>query len=346
MLILLTRDATSREIEQIEAAVHALGYRSQCLEGSQRRTVAVLGNLGRVDPARFLGLPGVARVIHLTDPYTLAARESRPEGTVVTIRGPEHGEGGIVIGGGEPVVIAGPCAVENADQLLTTARHVAAHGARLLRGGAFKPRSSPYAFQGLGQEALDLLARVRTLTGLAIVTEAVAVDAVEAVASVADVLQIGARNMQNVPLLRAAAATGLPILLKRGPAATIEEWLLAAEYVLAAGNPQVILCERGIRGFDRSTRYQLDIAAIPLVHRLSHLPVLVDPSHAAGDHRLVPALARAALAAGADGLLVEVHPDPARAQSDGQQSLSLDVFAQLMRELPGAPSWSLPRLPP
>lgn len=231
------------------------------------------------------------------------------------------------------VVVAGPCAVEDEQQLLATAHAVAGAGARLLRGGAFKPRTSPYAFQGLGHAALGLLARARAETGLLIVTEAIDVDSVDAVAEVADVIQVGSRNMVNTALLRRLGRIGKPVLVKRGMAATLEELLLAAEYLLAEGNPDVLLCERGIRGFDGSTRNVLDVAAIPLLHQLSHLPVLADPSHATGRRDLVPAMARAAVAAGADGLMLEVHPDPERALSDGAQSLSSEAFPDLMRDL-------------
>lgn len=240
---------------------------------------------------------------------------------------------GVVVGGDAPVVIAGPCAVESERQILTTARRVRAAGARLLRGGAFKPRSSPYAFQGLGPEALDLLAAARAETGLLLVTEVMDERSLELVAEVADVLQIGSRNMGNSPLLRLAARTGRPLLLKRGMAATTEELLLAAEYVLAEGNAEVILCERGIRGFDPATRNVLDLAVIPLLRTRTHLPVIADPSHGTGRRALVPAMARAALAAGADGLMIEVHPDPDAALSDGDQSLTLDGFDQLMASL-------------
>lgn len=241
--------------------------------------------------------------------------------------------GGAVVGGTAPVIIAGPCAVESEAQILATARRVRAAGARLLRGGAFKPRTSPYAFQGLGQDALAMLAAARAETGLALVTEVMDERSLDLVAEVADVLQIGSRNMGNSPLLRRAAQTGRPLLLKRGMAATTEELLLAAEYLLAEGNPQVMLCERGIRGFDPATRNVLDLAAIPLLRQRTHLPLIADPSHGTGRSALVPAMARAALAAGADGLMIEVHPDPATALSDGEQSLTLEEFDDLMASL-------------
>ena len=272
-------------------------------------------------------LPAVAEV-RAGASWVLASRAWQPVATRIAL-----GEGVVIGAGSPPAIIAGPCAIETEDQLLTVARGVAAAGARLLRAGAFKPRTSPYAFQGLGAAALPLLAMAREATGLRIVTEALDEAGVDQVAEVADVIQIGSRNMGNYPLLRRAGRAGRPILLKRGMAATIEELLLAAEYVLAEGNPNVILCERGIRGFDRATRNVLDLAAVPLLQQATHLPVIVDPSHATGRSELVPAMAKAGLAAGADGLLIEVHPDPDRALSDGAQSLSLEVFAHLMSEL-------------
>lgn len=272
-------------------------------------------------------LPAVSDVREATS-WVLASRAWHPEPTSIQVGG------GVTIGrAAPPVIIAGPCAVESEAQILTVAHGVAAAGARLLRGGAFKPRTSPYAFQGLGAAALPWLARAREETGLRIVTEALDEPGVEQVAEVADLIQIGSRNMGNYPLLRRAGRSGRPILLKRGMAATTEELLLAAEYVLGEGNPDVILCERGIRGFDRATRNVLDLAAVPLLQAATHLPIIVDPSHATGRSDLVPAMARASLAAGADGLLIEVHPDPTQALSDGAQSLSLEAFAGLMSEL-------------
>lgn len=262
-------------------------------------------------------------------PYVLASRQWHPGRTRIRLRT------GVEIGGEAIVLMAGPCAVESEAQLLATAREVAAAGARLLRGGAFKPRSSPYAFQGLGSAGLELLARARDETGLGIVTEAVDEASLEAVARVADLIQIGSRNMANAPLLRRVAHAGRPILLKRGMAATVEELLLAAEYLLAEGNPDVVLCERGIRGFDPATRNVLDLAAIPVLREASHLPVIADPSHGTGRRDLVPAMARAAIAAGADGLLIEVHAQPDAAWSDGEQSLTTEGFSRLAEELRG-----------
>jgi 3-deoxy-7-phosphoheptulonate synthase len=264
----------------------------------------------------------VAQAIPVSQPFKLVSREIKPESTVLDVDG-------ATIGGKEIAVIAGPCAVESEEQLLSVARAVAAAGARFLRGGAFKPRTSPYDFQGLKEEGLQLLALAREETGLKIVTEVINPQTVDLVARHADVLQIGARNMQNFPLLTAAGKVDRPVMLKRGISATIEEWLMAAEYIVSSGNPRVILCERGIRTFERYTRNTLDLTAVPLLHRLTHLPVIVDPSHATGKRWLVPPMAVAAVAGGADGIMVEVHPDPDEALSDGEQSLTLEVFAQM-----------------
>ncbi len=328
MVIIMRPDANLPEVEAVVASVNALGFRAHVVPGLARTAVAVIGNPGPLAPGRFSRIPGVARTIPITTPYRLVARETREAPTRVTLGA------GPVFGPGNLVVLAGPCAVEEAEQFLATAAAVAQAGATVLRGGIFKPRTSPYSFQGLGLAALPILARAREATGLAVVTEVVEPASVEPVAEVVDMLQIGARNMQNAPLLRAVARTGKPILLKRGPAATIEEFLLAAEYLVVEGNPNVVLCERGVRGFDPATRYLFDVAAIPLLHRLTHLPVIADPSHATGHHALVPSVTRAAVAAGADGVLVEVHSDPGAARSDGQQSLSHPEFDALMRSLP------------
>jgi len=271
-------------------------------------------------------LPGVERVTRITKPYKLASREFKSENTVVRING-------VAVGTDEFIVMAGPCSVEGRDQLLQTATAVGALGARMLRGGAFTPRTSPYSFQGLGQDGLELLAEARAITGLPVVTEVMAPEEVELVASYADMLQIGARNMQNFSLLKEVGKCDRPVLLKRGMSATIEEWLQAAEYIMSGGNSRVVLCERGIRTFETQVRNTLDISAVPVVKQLSHLPVVVDPSHAAGKRSLVKPLALAAAAVGADGLLVEVHPDPGSALSDGPQSLDLPGFADLMRDL-------------
>lgn len=319
-------DATPDQIAAVSAAVEDMGFEARRIDGRQRTTVAIVGNESRVDGTRFAAMPGVQDVIHVTRPYRLVSREWHPEPTVVRL------PGGVTVGGTEVVVMAGPCSVENEAQILETALAVRDAGATVLRAGAFKPRSSPYAFQGLGAAGLRLLARAREETGLLIVTEALDADGVEAVADVADIIQIGARNMQNSALLRRAGRAGKPVLLKRGIAATIQEFLLAAEYIVAEGNPDVILCERGIRSFDPATRNLLDLSAIGVVHGLSHLPIVADPSHGTGRRALVAAMARAAVAAGADGLMVEVHPRPEEALSDGAQTLDPGEFRQLMRE--------------
>jgi 3-deoxy-7-phosphoheptulonate synthase len=286
----------------------------------------LVGNDGRVDGSRLAALPGVQEIIHVTQPYKQVSREWKGESTVIRL------PGGLSVGGDEVVVMAGPCSVESERQILDAARAVREAGATVLRAGAYKPRSSPYSFQGLGRAGLKLLARAREETGLLIVTEAMDGEEMEFVAETADIIQLGARNMQNYSLLKRAGRCGKPILLKRGLSATIQELLLSAEYILAEGNPNVILCERGVRGFDPATRNILDLSAIAVVHGLSHLPIIADPSHGTGHRDMVIPMARAAVAAGADGLLVEVHPNPDRALSDGAQSLYPEQFDRMMKE--------------
>lgn len=327
MLVVMRHDAREEDIQAVVQAIEAMGYEARPMPGRQRTTIGVVGNDGRVDGTRITGLEGVQELIHVSQPYKLVSREWKSESTVIALAG------GLTIGGDDVQVIAGPCSVEGEKQLLQAAHAVKEAGATLLRAGAFKPRSSPYSFQGLGRDGLQLLALARRETGLLIVTEAVDPEGVDSVAEVADIIQIGARNMQNFSLLRRAGRAGKPVLLKRGIAATIQELLLAAEYVLAEGNPDVILCERGIRSYDTQTRNLLDLSAIPTVHRLSHLPIIADPSHGTGRRDMVPQMARAAVAAGADGLLVEVHPSPEEARSDGAQSLRPDQFVRMMQEL-------------
>jgi len=326
MLVVMEHGATGEQVQAVVRRIEELGYEARPLVGKERTAVAVLGNQGSVDAARFSDLAGVKELVPVTEPFRQASREWQPENTVVRL------PGGVTVGGDEVVVMAGPCAVESERQIVDTARQVRDAGATVLRGGAFKPRSSPYSFQGVGEQALQWLARARQETGLPVVTEVMDTESVELVARYADVLQVGARNMQNFSLLRRVGRAGKPVLLKRGYAATITELLLAAEYILAEGNPQVILCERGVRGFDGATRFVLDLAAIPLVHRLSHLPIVADPSHGTGVRGKVVPMARAAVAAGADGLLIEVHPSPERALSDGVQTISTGEFAELMRQ--------------
>ena len=326
MLVVMRHGASNDDVRRVVDAIEELGYEARPIPGQQRTAVGLVGNDGKVDGGRLEALPGVLQVIHVTQPYKQVSREWRQEPTIVEL------PNGTRIGGNEIVVMAGPCSVESESQILEAARRVRAAGATILRGGAFKPRTSPYSWQGLGEKGLELLARAREETGLAIVTEALEPETVDLVAEYADIIQIGARNMQNYPLLRRAGRTGKPILLKRGMSATIKELLLSAEYILAEGNGQVILCERGVRGFDNHTRNLLDLTAIPVVHALSHLPIIADPSHGTGIRAKVIPMARAAVAAGADGLMIEVHPDPDRALSDGAQSLTPDHFDELMKQ--------------
>jgi 3-deoxy-7-phosphoheptulonate synthase len=327
MIINMEYGASEEQISHVIAAVEQAGYKPHPIRGTERTIVAAVGSGGnRVLLEALQAAPGVAEVVPITHPFKLVSRQVQPQPSVVYVRG-------VPVGGDEFVVIAGPCSVESRDQLLATARSVKQSGARMLRGGAYKPRTSPYDFQGLGEEALRLLAEARDETGLPVVTEVMSTEDVALISEYADLLQVGARNMQNFALLRALSRVDCPILLKRGPSSTIKEWLLAAEYLLSGGNQNVILCERGIRTFETDTRNTLDLAAIALAKELSHLPVIADPSHGTGRRSLIPALSSAALAVGADGLMVEVHPCPERALSDGPQSLSLQGFASLMQML-------------
>ncbi len=328
MLIVMRAHESPDRIEKTREQIHAAGFVTQILSGDGQVIISAEGDLSRQSNwESFITLPGVERVIPVATPYKLASREFHPKDTCFQLDGAQVG------GGQDVVIIAGPCAVESREQILETARAVRAAGAHLLRGGAFKPRSSPYAFQGLGEEGLRLLAEAREATGLPVVTEALSVDQVPVVARYADVIQIGARSMQNYPLLRAVAACGKPVMLKRGMSASIEEFLLAAEYLLVGGNPRVLLCERGIRTFETATRNTVDINAVPVLKAATHLPVLVDPSHGTGHWSLVGAVARAAVAAGADGIMMEVHPNPSQALSDGTQSLKPERFAEVVAEL-------------
>jgi 3-deoxy-7-phosphoheptulonate synthase len=327
MLVVMKQSASAEQIDTVVATIKEMGYGARPIPGGQRTAVGLIGNDGEVDSGRLLGLEGVLEVIPVTHPYKQVSREWREQDTVVSLAN------GTKIGAREVVVMAGPCAVEGEAEILDIAHRLRDLGATVLRGGAFKPRTSPYAFQGLGRKGLEHLARAREETGLAIVTEALDPEGADLVAEYADIIQIGARNMQNYPLLRRAGKTGRPVLLKRGLSATIDELLLAAEYILAEGNDDVILCERGIRSFDTHTRNLLDLAAIPVVKSLSHLPIIADPSHGTGLRAKVIPMARAAIAAGADGLIVEVHPDPPHAMSDGAQSLYPEQFGDLMTQI-------------
>ena len=323
MIVVMKRGATTEQIEHMIERVEQLGLKAHPIYGTERTVIAAIGEKRDEHRQSLESGPGVAEVVPILAPYKVASREVRPESTVV------HA-GSLIVGNCHIGMIAGPCSVENEEQTLSTARAVKAAGATALRGGAFKPRTSPYSFQGLKEDGLKILAAARDETGLAVVTEVIAAEDVSLVARYADVLQIGARNMQNYRLLEAVGNEGKPALLKRGPSATLDELLLAAEYILNAGNPNVMLCERGIRTFETHTRYTLPLASIPWLHERTHLPVVVDPSHGTGHTNLVTQMAAGAVAAGADGLIVEVHPDPESALSDGYQSLSFEQFEELM----------------
>ncbi len=326
MVIVMQHGASASNIEAVVAWVQAKGYRTHVMRGEERTLVGVVGDGRPVDRDQIEAMEGVEKTLRVLKPYKLASREMHPHDSRVSLNG-------VAVGGPQLAIIAGPCSVESRSQLLETAHAVREAGATALRGGAFKPRTSPYSFPGLGEAGLELLAEARAATGLPVVTEAMSPDQVPLVARYADVIQIGARNMQSGNLLHAAGESGRPVLLKRGMMSTIEEWLMSAEYILSHDNPNIILCERGIRTFERATRNTTDINAIPVVKALSHLPVILDPSHSTGHWEYVCAVARAGIAAGADGLMVEVHPDPTSALSDGAQSLRPETFAELVREV-------------
>jgi 3-deoxy-7-phosphoheptulonate synthase len=326
MLVVMKADATSAQIDQVLDAIRRMSLTPHPLPGATRTAIGITGNVGAVDPRTLEVLPGVMELIRVTKPFKLASREMHREDTIV--KPPQTR-----VGPGTFTIIAGPCSVENEAMIRQTAEFLVGHGVKLMRAGAFKPRTSPYAFQGMGREGLDILARVRKATGIGIVTELMDTDNADAVEEAADIIQIGARNMQNFALLKRVGQARKPVLLKRGLSATLEEWLMAAEYVMAGGNYQVILCERGVRTFSDHSRNTLDLSVIPPAKTLSHLPVLVDPSHGTGKRAFVPAMALAGLAAGADGLLIEMHPDPDHAMSDGAQSLTFPAFAQLLESL-------------
>ena len=326
MLLVMKKNATEEEIENVINTINDQGYTPRPIPGGERVSIGILYNKGPVDGALFLGMPGVQDAIPVTKPYKLVSREFKPEGTIVDV-------GGVKVGNGNIAMIAGPCAVESEEQCLIIAKKVKEAGANMFRGGAFKPRTSPYSFQGLGKEGLRILEKVRAETGLPVVTEVLDLTTFDMVEESADLIQIGTRNMQNFSLLKRAGASKKPVLLKRGMAATIEEWLMAAEYILAEGNSQVILCERGVRTFVNHSRNTLDLSAVPVVKNESHLPIIIDPSHAAGKRDQVIPLSRAAMAVEANGLIVEVHHDPGRALSDGAQSLYPEQFEQLCRQV-------------
>ena len=325
MMIIMRTSATPKDIENIVARVKSFDSDAHLSTGAERTVIGVVGEK-RLDKSLFIRMPGVDSIVPISKPYKLASREFYPQDSLVPI-------GKHKVGNGSKIVIGGPCSVESREQILGTAQAVKDAGAHALRGGAYKPRTSPYSFQGMGEEGLKLLAEARDLTGLPIVTEIVSPDLAPLVAEYADVLQIGTRNMQNYALLKAAGKTNRTVLLKRGMSATINDFLMAAEYILSKGNQNVILCERGIRTFETATRNTTDINAIPVLKSLTHLPVILDPSHSTGDWRYVSSLARSGIAAGADGLIIEVHPDPANALSDGAQSLKPKRFAELVMQV-------------
>ena len=323
MIVIMNPDANNVEIENVVKAIENVGLTAQIMEGTEQKIVGMIGDKRNIDPLALEALPGVDHTVAISKSYKLASREFHPQSSVVDVDG-------VKIGDGNLVVMAGPCAVESLEQLLESAKIVKAGGAQFLRGGAYKPRTSPYAFQGLKDEGLKYLAEARNQTGLKVVTEVTEVEAVETVSRYADMLQVGARNMQNFRLLKEVGQSDKPVLLKRGLAATLEEWLNAAEYIMSEGNTNVVLCERGIRTYETYTRNTLDMSAVAAVKHLSHLPIIVDPSHGTGKWRMVRPMAFAAVAAGADGLMMEVHPNPAKALSDGQQSLTPENYNEVM----------------
>jgi len=328
MLVVMQAQATEEQVRAVCQKIEALGYRAHSMPGAQRTAIGITGNQGEVESGTLEEMPGVQEVIRVTKPYKLVSRDTKPDNTIIKFPGSR-----VTIGGRDLAIIAGPCAIESRDQAFKIAERVARAGAQFFRGGAYKPRTSPYSFQGLGEEGLKIMAEVRDRFGLLIVTEAVDYESLDLVDQYADVIQIGARNMQNFSLLKRAGRARKPVLLKRGLSATLEEFLMAAEYVMSEGNYNIVLCERGVRTFADHTRNTLDLSIVPAVQRLSHLPIIVDPSHGTGKRNKVTPLSRAAVAVGADGLIVEVHHDPDRALSDGMQSLFPDQFDALMAQV-------------
>ncbi len=326
MLVIMKNNATEEQVQAVINRIEGLGFRGIPIPGVLRTAICIIGNQGPVEDSQLLALEGVKETLRVTRPYKLVSRETHPVSTVISV-------GNVNIGGIKPVIMAGPCAIESEKQALTIAEIIKRGGGQVFRGGAFKPRTSPYSFQGMGEEGLKILAKVQRETGLPTITEATDITNIEIVEQYADIIQIGARNMQNYSLLRRAGQCKRPVMLKRGFAATIEELLMSAEYIMSEGNSQIILCERGIRTFSDNTRNTLDLSAIPSIKELSHLPVIIDPSHAAGKREYVIPLSRGAIAVGADGIMVEVHHDPTHALSDGRQSLYPDQFLKLMQEL-------------
>ena len=326
MVIIMHPEATQQNIDEVVSVIRSRGLEAKIMSGEQQKIIGVIGDKTKMVSVPLDAMPGVDHSVEISKSYKLASREFHPESSVIDV-------GGVKIGGAEPVIMAGPCAVESRDQLLESAEIIKEGGAQFLRGGAYKPRTSPYSFQGLEVEGLKYLAEARERTGLKIVTEVTTVEAIEHVAHYADMLQIGARNMQNFGLLKEVGRCGKPVLLKRGLAATLDEWLNAAEYIMSAGNPNVVFCERGIRTYETYTRNTLDMSAVAAIKHLSHLPIIVDPSHGTGKWRMVKPMAMAAIAAGADGLMMEVHPNPAKALSDGNQSLTPEHYREAMSSI-------------
>jgi len=326
MIVVMARDTASEDLDNVRKRIESRGLRAQINIGEERAVVGVVGSIPPDFKDEMELMTGVSEVVMVSKPYKLASKEFHPDNTIIKV-------GDAVIGGPKPVIMAGPCSVEDEEQMVSTAKAVKNAGATVLRGGAFKPRTSPYSFRGMGEDGLKLLNLAKQETGLPIITEVMATDDVETVAKYADILQIGARNMQNYNLLDEVGLVGKPVMVKRGLAASYEEWLLAAEYVMAGGNEEVILCERGVRGFETFTRFTLDVAAVPVIKRLSHLPIVCDPSHSTGKWYLVTPVALASVAAGAHGLLIEVHPNPDVAKCDGPQSLTFENFDMLMDQV-------------
>jgi 3-deoxy-7-phosphoheptulonate synthase len=328
MLVLMKTGATPEQIETVCQSIRDMGYVPHPIDGAVRTAIGITGNKGPLDPSIFTRLDGVADAVPVSQPYKLVSREVKPDDTVIDVRG-------VKIGGGHLCIMAGPCSVETRDQVLSTAEHVKKHGAHVLRGGAFKPRTSPYEFQGLREEGLQLLAEARERTGMPVITEVKDTGSLDLVCKYADILQVGARNMQNFSLLEEIGERRVPVMLKRGLSSTVKEWLMAAEYILSRGNRAVILCERGIRTFETATRNTLDLGVLPLLREKTHLPIVVDPSHGTGYAAGVTPMARAAVATGIDGVMVEVHPDPCKALSDGPQALTFPMFEKMMTEVRG-----------
>jgi 3-deoxy-7-phosphoheptulonate synthase len=328
MLIVMHHSATIKDVEKVKATITSMGFKPVAIPGAERTAIGVIGNQGWVDDAPLRGIKGILEIIHVTKPYKLVSRDFHPSDTVVKLRG------GVKAGGKSPfLVIAGPCAVESGEQLFKTARFLKKLGVLVMRGGAYKPRTSPHSFQGLREEGVNLLSAVGKETGILVVTEVMSPDHVEMVAEKVDILQVGARNMQNFDLLKEVGRMRKPVILKRGLSATVEEWLASAEYILLEGNPDVILCERGIRTFETATRNTADLSVVPLVKASSHLPVIFDPSHATGKRDLVSPMALASIVVGSHGVMVEVHPDPEHSLSDGPQSLHFKEFEKLLEQL-------------